>query len=230
MPKGIIGKKLGMSRVFINGKAIPVSVIQVKPNYVVDIKTEEKDGYKAVLLGTEEAKEKNTTKPMLGVFKKAGLKPLKHLAEFELKENENLELGQEVKVEDIFEVGDLVDITGTSKGRGFASAMKRWDFSGFPKSHGARYHRVIGSVGACEDPGRTWKTKRMPGHYGNETATVLGLEVVDIIPEKNVILVKGSIPGAPNSVVKISESVLLKRRKGQNKLKRSKAFYQAEAK
>ena len=230
MPKGIIGKKIGMSRVYINGKAIPVTVIQVKPNYVVDIRTEERDGYEAVLLGTEEAKEKNTTKPMLGVFKKAGLKPLKHLAEFELKENENLELGQEVNVKNIFEIGDLVDITGTSKGRGFASAMKRWDFSGFPKSHGARYHRVIGSVGACEDPGRTWKTKRMPGHYGNETTTVLGLEVVDIIPEKNLILVKGSVPGAPNSTVKISESVLLKRRRGQNKLKRSKAFYQAEAK
>ena len=230
MPKGIIGKKIGMSRVYINGKAIPVTVIKVEPNYVVDIRTEDKDGYNAVLLGTEEAKEKNTPKPMLGVFKKAGVKPLKNLAEFEIKEGENLELGQEVKVEEIFEVGDLVDITGTSKGRGFASAMKRWDFSGFPKSHGSRYHRVIGSVGACEDPGRTWKTKRMPGHYGNETVTVLGVEVVDIIPEKNVILVKGSVPGAPKSTVKISESVILKRRKGQNKLKRTKEFYQVEAK
>ncbi len=225
MPKGIIGKKIGMSRVFINGKAVPVTVIQVEPNYVVDIRTEEKNGYSAVLLGTEKAKEKNTTKPLMGIFKKAGLKfPLKHLAEFKINDGEDLKLGQEIKVEEVFKVGDLVDITGKSKGRGFASAMKRWDFSGFPKSHGSRYHRVIGSVGACEDPGRTWKTKRMPGHYGNENITVLGLEVVEVIPEKNVILVKGSVPGATNTVLKIKESVILSRRKGQNKQKRVKQF------
>ena len=225
MPKGIIGKKIGMSRVFINGKAMPVTVIQVEPNYVVDIRTEEKNGYSAVLLGTEKAKEKNTTKPLMGVFKKAGLKfPLKHLSEFKINDGEDLKLGQEIKVEEVFKVGDLVDITGKSKGRGFASAMKRWDFSGFPKSHGSRYHRVIGSVGACEDPGRTWKTKRMPGHYGNENITVLGLEVIEVIPEKNVILVKGSVPGATNTVLKIKESVILSRRKGQNKQKRVKQF------
>ncbi len=225
MPKGIIGKKIGMTRVFKNGKAIPVTVIQVEPNYVVDIRTEEKDGYSAVVLGAGERKEKRTPKPLLGVFKKAGLKPLKTLSEFPLKEGEEVQLGQEVKVEEVFEKGDLVDVTGTSKGRGFASAMKRWDFSGFRKSHGSRYHRAIGSIGACEDPGRVWKTKRMPGHYGNEKITVLGLEVVDILPEKNVILVKGSVPGAPNSVVKLKESVILQRRKGQRKLKRSKEAY-----
>ncbi len=225
MPKGIIGKKIGMTRVFKNGKAIPVTVIQVEPNYVVNLRTEEKDGYSAVVLGAGERKEKRTPKPLLGVFKKAGVKPLRTLAEFPLKEGEELQPGQEVKVEDVFEVGDLVDITGKSKGRGFASAMKRWDFSGFRKSHGSRYHRAIGSIGACEDPGRVWKTKRMPGHYGNETVTVLGVEVVDIIPDKNVILVKGSVPGAPNSVVKLKESVILKRRKGQRKLKRVKEAY-----
>ncbi len=225
MPKGIIGKKIGMTRVFKNGKAIPVTVIQVEPNYVVDIRTEEKDGYSAVVLGAGERKEKRTPKPLLGVFKKAGLKPLKTLSEFPLKEGEEIQLGQEVKVEEVFEKGDLVDVTGTSKGRGFASAMKRWDFGGFRKSHGSRYHRAIGSIGACEDPGRVWKTKRMPGHYGNEKITVLGLEVVDILPEKNVILVKGSVPGAPNSVVKLKESVILQRRKGQRKLKRSKEAY-----
>jgi large subunit ribosomal protein L3 len=224
MPKGIIGKKIGMTRVYINGKAIPATVIQVSPNYVIDVKTKERDGYEAVVLGTEEAKEKNTTKPMLGVFKKAGVKPLRHLAEFKLKEGEELKPGQEIKVEDVFKPGDLIDVTGKSKGRGFTSAMKRWDFSGFPKSHGARYHRVIGSVGACEDPGRTWKTKRMPGHYGNETVTVLGLEVLDVIPEKNVIIVKGSVPGHTNSVLKLKESVILDRRKGRNKQKRLKEF------
>jgi len=224
MPKGIIGKKIGMTRVYINGKAIPATIIQVKPNYVVDIKTKEKDGYEAVVLGTEEAKEKNTTKAMKGVFKKANLKPLKHLAEFKLNDGEELKPGQEIKIEEVFKAGDLIDITGKTKGRGFASAMKRWDFSGFPKSHGSRYHRVIGSVGACEDPGRTWKTKRMPGHYGNTNVSVLGLEVLEIIPEKNVIIVKGSVPGHTNTILKLKESVILRRRKGQNKQKRLKEF------
>jgi len=147
------------------------------------------------------------------------------LKEFPLKDGEEVQLGQEVKVEDVFEIGDLVDVSGTSKGRGFASAMKRWDFSGFPKSHGSRYHRAVGSVGACEDPGRVWKTKRMAGHYGNERITVLGVEVVDIIPEKNVILVKGSIPGAPKSFVELKSSVILNRKKGKRKLEKAKAAY-----
>ncbi len=228
MPKGIIGKKVGMTRVFKNGKAIPVTVIKVEPNYVVDIKTEERDGYSAVVLGTDEAKEKNTPKPLLGIFKKAGVKPLKKLKEFPLKEGEELNLGQEVKIEDVFQPGDLVDVSGTSKGRGFTSAMKRWDFSGFPKSHGARYHRAVGSIGACEDPGRVWKTKRMAGHYGNERVTVLGMEVVDVIPEEGVILVKGSVPGAPKSYVELKSSVILDRRKGQRKLAKAKAAYATE--
>ncbi|WP_457625746.1 50S ribosomal protein L3 [Persephonella sp.] len=225
MPKGIIGKKIGMTRVFIGDKAVPVTVIQVEPNYVVNIRTPEKDGYSAVVLGAGARKEKRTPKPMKAVFEKAGVKPLKTLAEFPLKEGEELQPGQEIKVEDVFEKGDLVDITGKSKGRGFASAMKRWDFSGFKKSHGSRYHRAVGSIGACSDPGRVWKTKRMPGHYGNENVTVQGLEVVDIIPEKNVILVKGSVPGHTNTVLKIKASVIPNRRKGKRKLERAKAAY-----
>jgi large subunit ribosomal protein L3 len=225
MPKGIIGKKIGMTRVFKEGKAIPVTVIQVEPNYVVTVRTEDKDGYSAVVLGMGEKKEKRTPKPMLSIFKKAGLKPLRYLAEFPLKEEEQIEPGQEIKIEDVFEKGDLIDVTGKSKGRGFASAMKRWDFSGFKKSHGSRYHRAVGSIGACSDPGRVWKTKRMAGHYGNETITVQGLEVVDIIPDKNIILVKGSVPGAPKSIVKLKESVIIYRRKGKRKLERAKAVY-----
>lgn len=225
MPKGIIGKKIGMTRVFIQGKAIPVTVIEVKPNYVVRLKTEDKDGYNAVVLGTEERKEKNTPKPLLAIFKKANLKPLRYLREFPLKEGENLELGQEIRVENVFEKGDLIDITGKSKGRGFTSVMKRWDFAGFPKSHGHRYHRAVGSIGCRTEPGRVWKTKRMAGHYGNETVTVLGLEVVDIIPEKNVILVKGSVPGHTNSILTLKSSVIADRRKGKIKLQKSKAMY-----
>lgn len=225
MPKGIIGKKIGMTRVFVGGKSIPVTVIQAGPCPVVNLKTSEKDGYDAVVLGFGERKEKNTPKPLLTIFKKANVKPAAVLKEFPLKDGESLELGQEIKVEQVFEKGDLVDITGKSKGRGFTSVMKRWDFAGFPKSHGHRYHRAVGSIGCRTEPGRVWKTKRMAGHYGNETVTVLGLEVVDIIPEKNVILVKGSIPGSVNSTVYIKASVIADRRKGKLKLQKSKTLY-----
>lgn len=162
---------------------------------------------------------------MLAVFKKAGVKPVAILKEFPLKEGESLQLGQEIRVEHVFEKGDLVDVTGKSKGRGFTSVMKRWDFAGFPKSHGHRYHRAVGSIGCRTEPGRVWKTKRMAGHYGNETVTVLGLEVVDIIPDKNLILVKGSVPGAVNSTVYLKTSVIADRRKGKLKLQKSKALY-----
>lgn len=225
MPKGIIGKKIGMTRVFIGGKSIPVTVIQAGPCPVVNLRTAEKDGYDAVVLGFGERKEKNTPKPLLSVFKKAGVKPVAILKEFPLKEGESLELGQEIRVEQVFEKGDLVDVTGKSKGRGFTSVMKRWDFAGFPKSHGHRYHRAVGSIGCRTEPGRVWKTKRMAGHYGDETVTVLGLEVVDIIPEKNLILVKGSVPGAVNSTVYLKASVIANRRKGKLKLQKSKALY-----
>lgn len=225
MPKGIIGKKIGMTRVFVGGKAVPVTVIEAGPCPVVGVKTSERDGYNSVVLGFGNKKEKNTPKPLLAVFKKAGIKPVSVLKEFPLKDGENLEIGQEVKVEEVFEKGDLIDITGKSKGRGFTSVMKRWDFAGFPKSHGHRYHRAVGSIGCRTEPGRVWKTKRMAGHYGNQTVTVLGLEVVDIIPEKNIILVKGSVPGSVNSTVYLKSSVISNRRKGKLKLQKSKALY-----
>ncbi|MCX7739313.1 MAG: 50S ribosomal protein L3 [Hydrogenothermaceae bacterium] len=225
MPKGIIGKKIGMTRVFVGGKTVPATVIQAGPCPVVNLRTVNKDGYDAVILGFGERKEKNTPKPLLAVFKKAGVKPTNVLKEFPLKEGESIQVGQEVRVEEVFEKGDLVDITGKSKGRGFTSVMKRWDFGGFPRSHGHRYHRAVGSIGCRTEPGRVWKTKRMAGHYGNETITVLGLEVVDIIPEKNVILVKGSVPGAVNSTVYLKSSVISDRRKGKLKLQKSKALY-----
>ena len=225
MPKGIIGKKIGMTRVFVNGKAIPVTVVQAGPCYVTYIRSKDKDGYESVALAFGERKEKNTPKPLLAIFNKANIKPKKIIKEFPLKEGETLELGQEIRVEQVFEKGDLVDVTGKSKGRGFTSVMKRWDFAGFPRSHGHRYHRAVGSIGCRTEPGRVWKTKRMAGHYGNETITVLGLEVVDIIPEKNVILLKGSIPGAPNSTVFLKNSVIADRRKGKLKLAKSKAAY-----
>jgi len=234
MPLGLIGKKIGMTRVFLkDGTAIPVTVIKFEPNYVVQVKTVERDGYNAIKVGSDpilnkkgEPKWHKLTKPIKSELEKAGIPvPLRRFKEFKVENIQDFKPGQLLKVEDIFKPGDVVDVRGTSKGRGFAGAMKRWDFSGFPKSHGSRYHRAVGSVGACEDPGRVWKTKRMAGHYGNERITVLGVEVVDIIPEKNVILVKGSIPGAPKSFVELKSSVILNRKKGKRKLEKAKAAY-----
>jgi len=217
MPLGMIGKKLGMTQVFLkDGTAVPVTLIEIPVNYVVQIKTEERDGYTALQLGAFEEKEKNTTKPMLIKFKKVGLKPLKVLKEFDFKE------GQALKVTDVFNPGDLVDVVGTSKGRGFAGVMKRWDFSGFPRSHGHRYHRAVGAIGNRTDPGRVWKGKKMPGHYGNETVRVQGLLVVDIIPDKNVVVVKGSVPGPSKGIVYIEKSKIADRKKQRLKLQKIK--------
>ncbi|MDK2886780.1 MAG: large subunit ribosomal protein [Thermosipho sp. (in: thermotogales)] len=201
--KMIIGRKIGMTRVFKDDKAIPVTVIKAGPCYVVQKKTVETDGYNAVQLGFEEARKIN--KPMEGVFKKAGVKPLKILKEFRVDNVENFEIGQEIKV-DIFEEGDKVDITGWSKGRGFAGAMKRWGFRGGPKSHGAKFHRELGSVGQHTEPARIFKGKKMPGQYGNERVTILNSEIVKIDVDNNLIAVKGGVPGARGGLVLIRTS------------------------
>ncbi|QTA38682.1 50S ribosomal protein L3 [Thermosipho ferrireducens] len=198
--KMIIGKKVGMTRIFKDDKAIPVTVIKAGPCYVVQKKTVETDGYNAIQLGFEEARKVN--KPMEGVFKKAGVKPLKILREFRVENPEDFEIGQEIKV-DIFEEGDKIDITGWSKGRGFAGAMKRWGFRGGPKSHGAKFHRELGSVGQHTEPARIFKGKKMPGQYGNERVTILNSEIVKIDVENNLIAVKGGVPGARGGLVLI---------------------------
>ena len=158
--KMIIGRKIGMTRIFKDDKVIPVTVIKAGPCYVVQKKTVDTDGYNAVQLGFEEAKKVN--KPMEGVFKKAGVKPLKVLKEFRVDDPEQFEIGQEIKV-DIFAEGDKIDVTGWSKGRGFAGAMKRWGFRGGPKAHGSKFHRELGSVGQHSEPARIFKGKKMPG-------------------------------------------------------------------
>ncbi|SHH50336.1 50S ribosomal protein L3 [Thermosipho atlanticus] len=198
--KMIIGRKIGMTRVFKDDKVIPVTVIKAGPCYVIQKKTLETDGYNAIQLGFEEARKVN--KPMEGVFKKAGVKPLKILKEFRVEEPEKFEIGQEIKV-DIFEEGDKIDITGWSKGRGFAGAMKRWGFRGGPKSHGAKFHRELGSVGQHSEPARIFKGKKMPGQYGNERVTILNSEIVKIDVENNLIAVKGGVPGARGGLVLI---------------------------
>ncbi len=223
MPMGMIGRKLGMTRVFLNdGTSIPVTAIEVPTNYVVQIKTPERDGYTALQVGAFEAKEKNVTKPMLGHFSKRGLKPLKVLKEFKIDDVSNYKEGQSLSVGDVFSPGELVDVVGKSKGRGFAGTMKRWDFSGFPRSHGHRYHRAVGSIGNRTDPGRVWKGKKMAGHYGNETVRVQALLVVDVIPEENVILVKGSVPGPSKGIVFIEKSRIAGRKSKKLRLERIK--------
>ncbi len=221
MGLGVIGKKLGMTRVFTaDGTAVAVTVIQVPTNYVVQVKTPEKDGYSALQVGAVEAKEKHLTKPMIGHFSKKNVKLLRYLKEFKVDNPQDFQEGQELKLEEVFKPGDLVDVVGISKGRGFAGAMKRWDFGGFPRSHGHRYHRAVGAIGNRTDPGRVWKGKKMAGHWGAEKIRVQSLLVVDVLPEESLLLVKGSIPGPNKGIVYVEQSRIASRKK--QKLKQEK--------
>ncbi|WP_350343809.1 50S ribosomal protein L3 [Proteinivorax tanatarense] len=200
MKKAIIGKKLGMSQIFAeNGEVVPVTVIEAGPCKVVQKRTEETDGYSAVQLGYGEVKEVRANKPMKGHFDKAGVKPMRHLVEFKLENSESLEVGQEVKV-DSFEEGEAVDVTGTSKGKGFAGSIKRHNYSRGPMTHGSHYHRGPGSLGAV-DPARVFKGTKLPGRMGGETVTVRNLDVVKVDADRNLLLVKGAVPGKNGSVV-----------------------------
>lgn len=224
MAIGLIGKKVGMTRVFLkDGTTVPATIIEIKPNLVTAIKTPEKDGYTALQVGAFEDKEKHLTKPELGHLKKTG-KVLRRLKEFRVDSVEGYEVGQELRVEHVFQAGELVDVVGRSKGRGFAGTMKRWDFGGFPKSHGHRYHRAVGSIGNRSDPGRVWKSKRMAGHWGNEPIRVQSLLVLDVLPEYNVLVVKGSVPGPNGGVVFVEKSTIANRRSQRLKLNRLKAI------
>lgn len=207
MKKAILGRKLGMTQIFDeNGKVIPVTVVEAGPCAVTQKKTEEKDGYNAIQVGFEDIREKLANKPRKGQFAKAGVSPKRMLKEFRLENIEGYEVGAEIKA-DIFEVGERVDVSGVSKGKGFQGAIKRWNFSRGPMSHGSKYHRGVGSMGASSDPSRTFKNKKMPGHMGARNTTVLNLEVVKIMPEKNVLLIKGGIPGPNKGYVVIRNTV-----------------------
>ncbi|MEZ0361001.1 MAG: 50S ribosomal protein L3 [Hydrogenobacter sp.] len=223
MAVGLIGKKVGMTRVFLrDGTAIPVTVIELQPNVVVAIRNKEKDGYTAIQLGAFSAKEKHLTKAQIGHLQKAGVKLVRILREFKVDSVEGYQVGQELSVGDVFSPGDLVDVVGISKGRGFTGTMKRWDFGGFPKSHGHRYHRAVGSIGNRSDPGRVWKSKRMAGHYGAQKVRVQALFVVDVLPEKNLLLVKGSVPGPVGGHLVVEKSVISQRKSQKLKLNRLK--------
>ncbi|UXZ08944.1 50S ribosomal protein L3 [Clostridium perfringens] len=189
-----------------NGRVIPVTVVEAGPCVVVQKKTVETDGYDAIQVGFGELREKLVNKPRKGHFAKAGVSLRRTLKEFRMEDVANYNVGDEIKV-DTFEIGDKVDVSGVSKGKGFQGTIKRWNASRGPMSHGSKFHRAPGSMGGASDPSRTFKNKRMPGHMGAKNTTVLNLEVVKIMPEKNIILIKGGIPGPNKGTVVIRNSV-----------------------
>jgi len=205
----LIGRKLGMTRVFEEtGEVVSISVIKASPVFVLDKRTEEKDGYNAYVLGFGKKKEKRVKKPVLGLTKKAGVDPVEIIREFKTGDLSEFDVGNEIPVS-ILKKGDLVDVTGWSKGRGFQGVVKRWGFKGGPASHGSRFHRQPGSAGAGTDPGRVVKGKKFPGRMGNERVTIKNIEVVKIDEEKGLIGLKGAVPGSRGNVILI-------RRKGNN--------------
>ena len=206
MVNALIGKKLGMSQLFSpDGEVTPVTVIQAGPCTVTQIKSVDSDGYNAVQLGFGEKKPQRTRKPLLGHFKKSGKGPFAVLREVRVDDVGEFELGQEVSA-DIFQVGELVQVVGGSKGKGFAGTIKRWNFSRGPMSHGGMNKRPPGSIGCSASPSRVIKGRKMPGQMGNRNVTVKGLMVVDVRPEENIILIRGAVPGGRNGVVFIKKS------------------------
>lgn len=204
--KAILGKKIGMTQMFSpEGKAVPVTVIEAGPCVVVQTKTTDNDGYEAIQVGFDEIKEVRTNKPQKGHFAKANVKPMRYLREFRVENATEYQLGQELKA-DVFTVGDAVDVTGTSKGKGFQGPIKRHGQSRGPMAHGSKYHRRTGSLGAMGN-NRVFIGHKLPGRMGNDKVTVQNLEVVKVDAERNLILVKGAIPGAKKSLVTIKTSV-----------------------
>lgn len=205
--RAILGKKLEMSQIFEGDNIIPVIIIQAGPCNVVQKKTKEKDGYNAIQVGFEEIKENKLNKPELGHFQKNKIPPLRYLKEIKLEDISQIAVGDELKV-DIFKKGDLVNISGVSKGKGFQGVVKRYGFKGGPASHGAKqWHRRPGSIGASSDPSRVFKGKKMPGRMGRERVTTRNLTVVDVDTENNLLLVKGSVPGTKGSLLLIEEAL-----------------------
>ena len=204
--KGILGKKLGMTQIFTeHGEVIPVTVVEAGPVVVTQVKTTENDGYTAIQVGFGDAKEKSLNKPQKGHLAAANTLK-KHLKEFRVDSVEGYTVGQEIKA-DLFAAGELIDVTGISKGKGFQGPIKRHGQSRGPETHGSRYHRRPGSMGACSYPGRVFKNKKLAGHMGSVKVTVQNLEVVRVDADKNLILVKGAIPGPKGSMVTIKEAV-----------------------
>ncbi|MEO0093689.1 MAG: 50S ribosomal protein L3 [candidate division WOR-3 bacterium] len=196
---GLLGKKVGMTQIYSEkGEVIPTTILKVGPCYVVQKKTKEKDGYEAIQIGFDKTERLN--KPLTGHFKKNNVPFCKELAEIRVNNHTEFNVGQELTVS-LFTLGDLVDVTGWTKGRGFSGGMKRWGWHGGPASHGSMSHRRIGSVGSNTCPGRPWRGRTLPGHYGNERVTMKNLKVVKIDPDNHLLYVKGAVPGAKNGLV-----------------------------
>lgn len=213
MQKFIIGKKIGMTQVFDEeGLCIPVTVIKAGPCTVVQKKTEDKEGYNSVKLGFEDVSEKRINKPGRGEFSKYKISPKRYLKEFRTDDATKFENGQEIKVNDMFEAGNCVDITGISKGKGFQGVIKRFNLARGRETHGSKYHRRVGSMGAGTNPGRVFKGKKLPGHMGNVKVTVQNLDVVKVDAEKDLLLIKGSVPGPKGGLLIIKETVKAGRR------------------
>ena len=204
--KGLVGRKIGMTQIFDEtGLVIPVTVIDVASNVVTQIKTKETDGYNAVQVGYEDVKEKTLNKPQKGHLDRAGVTPKRTLREFRVEGTGEFTVGQELKA-DLFEIGDRVDASGISKGKGFQGNIKRHNQAKGPMSHGSRYHRGPGAMAAAASPGKVFKGKKLPGQMGNKKITVKNLEVVKVDVERNLLIVKGAVPGPRKSLVTISES------------------------
>ena len=214
--KGILGRKVGMTQVFTKeGKLIPVTVVEVEPNVVMQVKTLETDGYSAIQLGVFDKKEKNSSKPSVGHAKKANTTPKRFLKEIR-DVDASYNLGDKIGA-DVFEVGDIVDVTGTSKGKGFEGTIKRHNQSRGPMTHGSRYHRGPGSLGTML-PKRVLKGKNLPGHMGSETITIQNLEIIEVNPNENYILVSGNIPGPKKSLVLIKSAIKNSRKKNPKEI------------
>ena len=208
MKKAILGKKLGMTQIFTpDGLVVPVTVVEAGPCYVVQKKTNEKDGYEAVVVAFGQTKENRLNKPQLGVLKKANVAPSKVLREFRFENAGEYEIGGEVKA-NIFAEGDIVDVTGTTRGRGFTGVIQRWNAHRLKMTHGVGpVHREVGSMGANSTPSRVFKNRKMPGQYGHERVTIQNLEIVKVDSDRNILLVKGCVPGPKGSIVTIKEAV-----------------------
>lgn len=203
MKKAIFGQKIGMTQIFLeDGNMIPVSVVLVEPNIVVQVKTKEKEGYDAIQVGYGTTRDKLVNNPIKGHFKKAGIEIKRYLKELRLDDCSSYEIGSELSV-DLFTAGEKVDVIGKSKGKGFQGTIKRWNGHRGPMSHGSKFHRSVGSMGASSDPSRTFKNKKMPGRMGGKKCTIQNLEIAQVIKEKNIILIKGCIPGPNRSIVQI---------------------------
>lgn len=207
MKKAIMAKKIGMTQVFDdNANLIPVTVLEAGPCTVVQKKTKENDGYEAIQVGFVDAKEKQLIKPIKGHFEKAGVKPQKHLKEFRLEDISTFEVGTQIKA-DTFAAGEKVDATGISKGKGYTSSIKKYGYSRGPMAHGSKYHRHAGSMGAATNPGRVMKGKGLPSRMGGDRVTVQNLEIIKVDTEKNLILIKGCVPGPKGTIITLKNSI-----------------------